>query len=243
MKKNIPILSLIFFALSVQCMAMVQSANTGKQVTGNKNVVTQDRKVTAFHAIKVSGGIDIELSQGNELKLQVEADENLQAIIHTEVTDGVLNIYHDDNVRDAKTMKIHLTFQSLDEIKASGGCDIESKQKLSFATLKLDLSGGCDIKLNCKAESLVSKQSGGCDADLSGEAENATFDVSGGCDVDAKEFYLKNCTVDASGGSDVTVTSMGALTLRAAGASDITYYGKPTKVTKSATGASDITAK
>jgi hypothetical protein len=213
------------------------------KITGNKIVSTQNRQVTSFHSIKVSGGIDIELNQGNELKLQVEADENLIALIHTEVRDGVLNIYHDNNIQNAKTMKVHLTFQQVDAISASGGCDIESKQKLSFSTLKIDLSGGCDIELDCKAEKLVCKQSGGCDSKFTGEAENGIFDVSGGCDVKATELYLKNCSIDASGGSDVTVHVAGELTMKASGASDITYYGKPAKVTKSANGSSDINGK
>jgi hypothetical protein len=243
MKKSIQFIAPLLVALALPILSAANAFNTENQITGNRNVITRDRKVTSFHAIKVSGGIDIELSQGNELKLQVEADENLQAIIHTEVKDGVLNIYHEDNIQNAKTMKIHLTFQQLDEIMASGGCDIESKQKLSFASLKVDVSGGCDIKLDCKANDLVCKQSGGCDSELSGEAQNATFNVSGGSDVKAKEFYVKNCTIDASGGSDVTITATGELTMRAEGASDITYYGKPAKVSKSAHGASDIIGK
>jgi len=234
---------LLIVVLALPVLSVANPVNTNSTITGNKNVITQDRKVSSFHAIKVSGGIDMELSQGNELRLQVEADENLMAIIHTEVSDGVLNIYHDENIHDAKTMKIHLTFQQLDAITASGGCDIESKHKLGFAKLKIDLSGGCDIKLDCRAGSLVCKQSGGCDSEFSGEAEYGTFDVSGGCDVKATEFHLKNCTIDASGGSDVSVNVTGELNAQATGASDITYSGKPVKVIKSANGSSDINSR
>ena len=237
MKKSNLFITIIMVAL---VMPVLSSANP---VNGNKIVKTQDRPVASFHALKVSGGIDVELSQGNELKLQVEADENLLALIRTEVKDGVLNIYHDDNIQNAKTMKVHLTFQKLDAITASGGCDIESKQKLSFAKLKTDLSGGCDMKLECKADNLVCILSGGCDAELKGEAEICSFDLSGGCDVKASELYLKKCTIDASGGSDVEVSVKNELTMEASGASDITYYGNPSKVTKSAHGASDINAK
>jgi hypothetical protein len=243
MKKFIQFIAPILVALALPILPSANPMNTFTKVTGDKNVVTQDRKVSSFHAIKVSGGIDVLLSQGNELKLQVEADENLVALIRTEVKEGVLNIYHEGNIHDAKTMKVHLTFQQLDAITASGGCDIESKQKLSFNTLKVDFSGGCDLKLDCKAENLVCKQSGGCDAELSGEAQNGTFEVSGGCDVKASGFLMKNCTVDATGGSDVSVYATGDLTVKASGASDITYYGKPAKVIKSATGSSDITSK
>lgn len=243
MKKFNLFIPLIIVILALPVLSEANPVNTNSTITGNKKVITQDRKVSSFHAVKVSGGIDIELSQGNELRLQVEADENLMTIIHTEVNDGILNIYHDENIHDAKTMKIHLTFQQLDAITASGGCDIESKHKLDFAKLKIDLSGGCDIKLDCRAGSLVCKQSGGCDAEFSGEAENGTFDVSGGCDVKASEFHLKNCTIDASGGSDVSVNVTSELNAQATGASDITYYGKPAKVIKSANGSSDINSR
>ena len=140
-------------------------------------------------------------------------------------------------------MKVHLTFQDIDAITASGGCDIVSRQKLGFATLKMDLSGGCDIKLDCKAVKLNCVLSGGCDAVFTGEAESCSINASGGCDVKASQLYLKNCTVDASGGSDIEINVKGELIMKASGASDITYYGNPAKVSKSEHGASDIHRK
>ena len=243
MKKFHLIIAIVVVILSLPFLSQANTSNSDRTITGNKVVVTQDRPVSSFHALKVSGGIDVELSQGKELKLLVEADENVIASIRTDVKDGVLTIYHEDNITNAKTMKIHLTFQQLDAITASGGCDINSKQKLTFTTLKTDLSGGCDIQLDCKATNLYCTHSGGCDAKFSGEAENCTLNVSGGCDVKAEELHLKNCTINASGGSDVTVNVTGELTAKAEGASDITYYGKPAKIMQSAHGASDINAK
>ena len=243
MKKINNCIALIMVALALPFLSAANPIAGNTAVTGNQKVITQNRSVTAFHAIKVSGGIDVELLQGKELKLQVEADENLVPLIRTEVKDGVLNIYHDESIRNAKTMKIHLTFQNIDAIMASGGCDIESKQKLGFASLKTDLSGGCDLKLDMKAGKLNCIHSGGCDAIFTGEAENVNLSVSGGCDVNASGLVAKNCTVDASGGSDVEVNVKGELNMKASGASDITYSGNPSKVKQSAQGASDIEAK
>lgn len=242
MKKINQIITLLLVILAFPILSPANPVNA-TIITGNGTVKTQDRQVLPFHAIKVSGGIDVVLSQGKELKLQVEADENLISQIRTEVKDGVLKIYSEGSIRNAHTMKVHLTFQELDAITASGGCDIVSKQKLNFATLKMDISGGCDIEFNCKADNLVCTQSGGCDVALSGEAQMGTFKVTGGCDLKAAEFRLKNCKIDASGGSDVTVNVTGELTITATGASDVTYYGKPVKVIKSANGSSDINSK
>jgi len=242
MKRTIQFIALLLVVLALPVLSTANQVNITK-ITGNGIAKTQDRQVSSFHAIKVSGGIDVELSQGNELRLQVLADENLLALIHTKVNNGVLNIYHDENIQNSKIMKVHLTFKQLDAITANGGCEIESKQKLNFGKLKMELSGGCDVKLDCKADIIVCGQSGGCDAELHGEAEKGTFNVSGGCDVKASEFHLKECNIDASGGSDISVNVTGELTVKVTGASNVTYYGKPSKVIKSAHGASDIIGK
>jgi len=242
MKKSKQFIALILVVIACPIIFAANPVNSTK-TNGNGIVKTQDREVSYFHAIKVSGGIDVELSQGNELKLKVEADENVILNIRTEVKDGILNIYHDENIQKAKTMKIYLTFKQLDAITASGGCDIESKQKLNFNTMKMALSGGCDIELNCKADNLVCKQSGGCDVELNGEAQKGTFDVSGGCDLKASEFHLKNCTLNASGGSDAEVYVTDEINITATGASDVTYYGKPAKITKRSYAASDINCR
>ena len=115
MKKINNCIALIMVALALPFLSAANPIAGNTAVTGNQKVITQNRSVTAFHAIKVSGGIDVELLQGKELKLQVEADENLVPLIRTEVKDGVLNIYHDESIRNAKTMKIHLV-SNIDEV-------------------------------------------------------------------------------------------------------------------------------
>ncbi len=68
-------------------------------IKGNNNVVTKDRSTTAeFSKIKVSNGLDVEIFQGNENKIILEADENLHDIIFTEIENGVLRIYSEKSI-------------------------------------------------------------------------------------------------------------------------------------------------
>jgi hypothetical protein len=235
----------IILVLFITGITVMSVANTGNEntITGNGNVVTQKRTIESFHALKVSGGIDVILTQGIDISLQVEADENLLENIKTEVKNGVLNIYSEKNIRNAKTMQIHLTFNKIDAITASGGCDITSKEKLSFSSLQTDLSGGCDIKLEFKAENLMCKNSGGCDAYFKGEAAECSLNVSGGSDFKGSDFRVTNCKIVASGGSDVYVFVSGTLDAEASGACDVYYSGSPIKVTKRASGGSEIHQK
>ncbi len=62
------------------CMINIQDS-----ITGNGHVVKQNRDVSEFTSIKVGSGIDVFLTQGDNRTLEVEADENLQSWIRTEV--------------------------------------------------------------------------------------------------------------------------------------------------------------
>jgi hypothetical protein len=53
---------------------------------GNGNVIKQERKVSAFNAIEVSGAFDVYLSLGSAQSVIVEADENLMPLIRTAVS-------------------------------------------------------------------------------------------------------------------------------------------------------------
>jgi len=54
-------------------------------VDGNGNVVTEERSVSSFEKVKGSAGIDVYLTEGNENKIVVEADENLLELIETDI--------------------------------------------------------------------------------------------------------------------------------------------------------------
>lgn len=234
------------FVLSMLIMSLpvfTSAQGDHESISGNGKIITQDRNVSSFHAIRVNAGMDVELTQGSEVKLQVEADENLMPIIRTEVKDGVLEIYPEKSIRNAKTMKVHLTFKDLDGITANGGCDINSKGKVNLAKLETTLNGGCDIKLDLKVERLSCTHTGGCDAIFTGEASECSFTVSGGSDVEATDLAIGDCTIVATGGSDVDVNVSGALSINAAVASDVTYVGSPSEVSKVASGGSDINGK
>lgn len=212
----------------------------GDPVKGNGKVIIQDRAVTPFTAIKVDAGIDLEISQGDQISLKIEADENIIPVISTEVINGILNIYPEKNIKNAKVMKVYLTFNSIEAITANGGCDITSKGKLRFSNLKTVLNGGCDIQLDLSVNNLICSHNGGCDAIFTGEAANVEYTVMGGSDVNATKLITGDCAIVAAGGSDVEVNVSGQLLINASGASDVSYMGSPANVSKSASGGSDI---
>jgi hypothetical protein len=196
----------------------------------------QKRTVGSFHAIAIHSGIDLYLNQGGDEAVAVSAaEEDVRNRIKTEVQDGVLNIYLDDNVLHGnwgwhnRKMKAYVSCKVLDELKASGGSDVYIEEAIKSPKLELHLSGGSDLhgKLEVSGE-LTIGQSGGADAYISGSAAQLSLHVSGGSDFHGYDLAVEDCKAEASGGSDVYVTVNKELNASASGGSDIHYKGNGT---------------
>jgi len=213
-----------------------------QHVTGDGNVTKKSRKVDNFNAVSVSSGVDLYLTQGNAVSLEVEADQNLHEYIITEVEDGVLKIYVDGSIRSVKEMNVYLTFREIDAITASGGSDVEATGTINQDRLTVECSGGSDINMYLKVNELKFSASGGSDANITGEARVLIAKSSGGSDLDAMELKTAECTLESSGGSDAHVYVTDKLKVQASGGSDV-YYKGDALVDASVSGSSDLHKK
>jgi len=213
-----------------------------QQVEGDGNVTKKSRNVANFSAVSVSSGIDLYLTQGNTISLEVETDQNIHEYIITEVKDGVLKIYVDGSIRSVKEMNVYLTFREIDALTASGGSDVEASGTISQDRLTIECSGGSDLKMDLVVDELKLSTSGGSDADITGEARVFHATSSGGSDLDAMELKTAECTLESSGGSDAHVYVTDKLKVQASGGSDV-YYKGDAVVDASVSGSSDLHKK
>jgi len=238
MKKRISSSVILVF---LACFLLPQTL-PAQRVTGDGNVTKKSRKVDNFSAVTVSSGIDLYLTQGSSVSLEVEADQNIHEYIITEVEDGVLKIYVDGSIRSAKEMNVYLTFRELDAISSSGGSDVEANGTISQDRLTIECSGGSDINMDMKVDELKLSTSGGSDANISGEARVFYAKSSGGSDLNAMGLKTAECTLESSGGSDAHVYATEKLKVQASGASDV-YYKGDAVVDASVSGGSDLHKK
>ena len=117
-------------------------AQNGK-VIEDRNAET--RNVKGFHAIHVSGGIDLYLTQGNEEAVAVSASElEYRDRIKTEVEDGVLKIYFDNKGFHLnwgnKKLKAYVSVKNIDALEASGGSDAYLQGTIKSEKLHVELS-------------------------------------------------------------------------------------------------------
>jgi hypothetical protein len=203
--------------------------NTGED--GNGNVVTQERNVAEdFTEVKGSSGLDVYLTQGDENKIMVEADENLHQYIETEIENGRLNITTSENIGNSKAKKVYVTYKELISIEASSGADVTGNSAIKSETLSLKTSSGADLKVEVFTKDLTAKTSSGSGLAVSGKASSLTADASSGSELDAKELLVINCKAEASSGAGVTVNVKEKLETQVSSGGDIKYYGNPLSV-------------
>jgi hypothetical protein len=210
----------------------------------------QKRSVSGFHAISISGGIDLYLNQGGEEAVAISAsDPEIRDHIRTRVENGVLKIYVDnkewhflDHFRNVK-MKAYVSIKQLDALDASGGSDIFIQDVLKSDRLKVDLSGGSELKGQVAIGDLTLDQSGGADVFIKGTASNLFVQASGGSDLHGYDLSSEVCKVHSSGGSDVQITVNKELNVSASGGSDVYYKGACSVHQLSASGGSDVVKK
>ncbi len=183
----------------------------------------------SFHAIKISGGIALYLSQYETESIAVSASEDkYKNDIKTVVENGVLRIYYEGNnwaIGKNKKMKVYVSFKNLDRLQASGACDVHVAGNITVPDLSVSMSGASDFKGAVDVTNLSLDLSGASDAKISGTAASIKIESSGASDVKGYELTTENCTIRASGASDVNITVNKEMTVTASGASDVFYKG------------------
>ncbi|MBN2348685.1 MAG: DUF2807 domain-containing protein [Bacteroidales bacterium] len=211
-----------------------------ESVTGNGHIITNERDVPAFHGIKVSTGIDVEITQDDTEKLVLEADENLHDVIKTEVENGILKIYSVKNIRMAKSKQVYLSYKNLDMIGISSAGDVKGVNTLHTNDLKISLSSAGDLNLDVEAERIKIDISSSGNARLSGHAEYMDADLSSAGDFNAFDLEVKKGKVNVSSAGDAKVYITDEASLTSSSAGDIIYKGEPKIINVKTSSAGDV---
>ncbi len=218
------------------------------QQTIIKDKNAEVRPVADFTGIKVSGGIDVYLSQSDSYSLAVSAsDDKYRDNIKTEVNNGILEIYYDNDHslrnNDDKNLRAYISFKTLESIEASGASDVIVSSLLTSNTLLVKLSGASDIKGPVKITNLSMELSGASTVTINGDVQNLKLSASGASDVKNYDLHVDNCIAKLSGASDVSLTINSSISANASGASTLFYQGAPEKREVATSGASSIAQK
>ena len=208
--------------------------NMGTGFKGNGDVITEDRSTNEpFSTIKAADGLDVYLTQSDNESIIVEADENLQDLILTEVENGVLKIHTKQNIGSATSKKIKVSFKDISNIISTSGSDVYSTNTISTENLELKSTSGSDMELSVNTSVLHCKSTSGSDMRLSGTTTKLNAEATSGSDIKAADLIAESSHVKATSGADITVNTSEELIAKASSGGDVKYYGNPEKVDKS----------
>ncbi len=208
-------------------------------ITGSGKRVNENRKVSDFNIVKVSGSFKVILVQDSSLNVSITTDDNLLKYINTKVEDGKL-VISNENVCPSGRQEITIGVRNLNAIHLSGSVEILSNGKINTGDMELSLSGSTKVTLDINAARLTTKGSGSTEVNLKGQASTHNVSLSGSGNINALDFVVGDYNISSSGSSDCAINVLRELNVRSSGSSSIKYRGTPTQINNSKSGSSSI---
>jgi hypothetical protein len=200
----------------------------------------QTRTVGDFTGIKAGDAFNVILTQSDANTVKVDAPENVQAQVKTEVKDGILSISADGNIKTDKPVTITIGIKSLTSLDISGSADVKSDNQLSCDKLSVVSNGAGDIHLDLKANEIKTDISGAGDITLKGSTQMLDATVSGAGDLKASNLEATKIKAKVSGAGDAKVNAIQSLDADVSGAGSIIYKGNPVDRNVNISGAGSV---
>ena len=215
----------------------------GKTVRGNGHTTTEDRSVSSFKNVSVSGAAKVYVSQGDKHAVKLEGDENLLKYIEVVNEGDVVKVRTKPgyNLDPTEDLKVYVTAPVYNNIEASGACDIIGQTKIiNPEDLRLDVTGAGKINMEVNAPRLKAEVSGSGTINLKGETKDVDLDLTGAGHAHCYELMAENTKVDISGAGSAEVYASVKLDAEVSGAGHVSYKGNANEVHQNVTGAGSV---
>ena len=182
-----------------------------------------------FTAVSVATGIELYLTQGNEVSLAVSSsDPKFEEGFKTIVKDGVLKIYYEQKEsrwEKGRILKAYLSVKSLEKLMVSSGAKINTVNTFNAGNLAISISSGAQFEGAIKANELTVDQSSGSKIDIAGSAGTVNVEASSGASFNGFELAAETCTAKVSSGAAIKITANKELNANASSGGSVKYKG------------------
>ncbi len=202
----------------------VQSYNGGPTIKGSGHLVTENRTVPPFTAVRIASAANVVIDRTGTQTLSVTADDNLVSFFTSEVRDGTLYLAAapGQSFQTSNAPVYHVTVADLRAIDMSGSGDVKAAH-LDSPALSVTVAGSGKVT-------------------LAGRTDDVTFTIKGSGDVDAGGLGAKRAKIVMSGSGDATINAADTLDIQMSGSGDLKYLGSP-KVSQNVRGSGSVRHK
>lgn len=206
-------------SLFTACLIIVASAVFAQQ--------SEVRNVPAFRGIKASEGIDVYLKKGSKEELRVEASGTKLSNVITEVSGDYLKIHMREGVYRDRTVKVYVTYVSIDKLSASSAANIFHEGVLKTANLELGVSSAGNIEVQVDCSSVEARASSAGEIEVEGRAKSVEYKASSAGEIDAYSLLADRAEAEASSAGSVKLSVAQDLKAHASSGGSIRYRGNP----------------
>jgi len=205
MQKTLQITLIVLLGLALSGCNIASSP----WVQGSGNVTTEQREVGAFSTIDVADIGEVVIVQGDADGLTVATDDNLQAVVLSEVRGDTLHLTVRSNTKVSQVTQLIFTV-TVKELKAItlSGAGTVSAPDLSGDQLRVDHSGAGTVTVG-------------------GTVREQWVTLSGVGSYEGAALISERATVDLSGIGSAVVQVRDRLDATVSGAGSIAYIGSP----------------
>jgi hypothetical protein len=199
-------------------------------------VTRQNRPVTAFHAVRLVGAIDLVATQSDTASLSLEGDSDQLKDVTTDVEDGTLVIAYRSGWSlwswfrvPATAPRALLSVTALDRLAVEGSGDAQVQTLAVQDHLEIQVTGSGDVRLaTLAAHSVEVRIAGSGDVRIGGAVLEESVRIAGSGDFYGGELKSARGKVAIAGSGDAVVWVRDALEVSISGSGDLEYYGSPT---------------
>lgn len=211
-------------------------------IKGSGRITTENRTITEkFTGIEVNSAIELSIEQSNDTEIVVEADDNLQTSIITEVKNGKLIISSEPHlsIRNG-TRKVKVKMPSIEILEGSSASSIDSRTPLKGNQIYIKASSAANINLDLEMDAINCKSSSGSTIKLKGLALQLDAQASSGSNTECFRLLTNEVIADASSGASIEVHPVLSLKAEASSGASITYNIVPKTLQKKASSGGSI---
>lgn len=211
------------FLVTLLLAAMMSGCLPGtfNLVRGSGNVKTEQRTVSGFNEVELTGSGNLTIQQTGTEALTIEAEDNLLPLLTSDVAGGKLTLGAKPNTSYSPTKGVtyRLTVKDLRAVGVSSSGSVEGVN-LKLGDLRIRISGSGNVR-------------------LAGTADTQNIDISGSGNYNGEGLDSRDVVIVVSSSGNATVKANGKLDARVSGSGEVIYIGNPT-VTQNVTGSGKV---
>ena len=218
-----------YLFLAILLIVGITVTSSAQKISGNGNVVKQDRSVEPFSEIDIGGVLNVYLEQGDTESLVVEADENLLDLIETENRGNTLIVRLKKGVelKKAEQKDVYITLRTLNRLEIGGVVHVESTTPLETDNLDLEIGGVSQTDLEVRCDQLTVRAEMVGALTLSGEVREARIKNGGVGSLKAFDLKVDKLTITNSGVGSAEVQAQDEISITSSGVGSVRYKGDP----------------